>query len=174
MSVTLYQFFHRQIEHGFGKKGIAEPATVDYVSDVLTRFAHTSALYPLSDSERSLESVAQFLMEHQRAQETQPPDHSRQVLIMRHLGEYTLFMCGLFRERLQAKGQLRYYRDHGRSAFWQSADFEHNPGRARVFRRLYFDFERVSNAIDYIRTDQFPLASRGPALEGPLTAVWRL
>ncbi|MHB1527880.1 MAG: hypothetical protein ACYDDA_11735 [Acidiferrobacteraceae bacterium] len=173
MSVTLYQFFHRQIENGFGKKGISEPATVDYVSDVLTRFARTSALYALTDGERPLETVAQFLIEHQRTEETQPPDRSRQVLIMRHLGEYTLFMCGLFRERLQSNGQLSHYRDHGRTAFWQSADFEHNPHRARVFRRLYFDFERVSNAIDYIRTEQFPVAPYGQKIS-PLTAVWRL
>ncbi|MHB1951317.1 MAG: hypothetical protein ACYCQK_07555 [Acidiferrobacteraceae bacterium] len=174
MSVTLYQFFHRHVERGFGRKGITEPATVDYVSDVLTRFAHTSALYPLDDGKRSLDTVIQFLLEQQRARESQPPDHSRQVMIMRHLGEYTLFMCGLFRERLQSNGQLRHYRDHGRTAFWQSADFEHNPRTAGVFRRLYFDFERVSNAIDYVRTHQFPMVPRGGPGEGPLTAIWRL
>lgn len=171
MSVTLYHFFHRHVQHGFGARGITEPSTIEYVSDLLTRFAHTSALYATTDNDgRPMETVAQFLCAWRRAQ-----DHGEtggQALIMRHLGEYTLFMSGLFRDRIKSRGQLNYYLDHGRSAFWASAGFERNPGQARLFRRLYFDFERVSNALDCLRRDQLPLAQE--AVRNPLTAMWHL
>lgn len=170
MSVTLYQFFHRQVQHGFGARGITEPSTVEYVSDLLTRFAHTSALYAATnDGQQPLETIAQFLYAWRRAQEH--GETGGQALIMRHLGEYTLFMSGLFRDRIKSRGQLNYYLDHGRSAFWTSAGFERNPRQARLFRRLYFDFERVSNALDHIRRDQLPLSREAV---NPLAAMWHL
>ncbi|HLQ24428.1 MAG TPA: hypothetical protein VK138_00960 [Acidiferrobacterales bacterium] len=175
---TLYQFFRRHIQQGFKEHGLAaEPATVEYVSDILTRFARTPNLYAVHDADGApLEHLGQFLIEYRRAQglEEAPADRSRQVLLTRHLGEYALFMSGLFREHLQARGQLGYYLDHGRSAFGQSADFEANPKRAQVFRRLYLNFEPISGTLNYIRRAQFPMKSPVLALESPLVALWRM
>lgn len=170
---SLYQFFRRHIQQGFGERGLAEPATVDYVSDVLTRFAQTSALYALRDATGApLEHIAKILAEAEPAAEDARPNRARRASVMRYLGEYTLFMSGLFRERVQARGQLSYYMDHGRSAYWQSADFEMNPRRAQLFRSLYTEFERVSGALDYVRREKFPMT---PALtDTPLAALWRI
>jgi hypothetical protein len=170
---TLYQFFRRQVQQGFGEQGIAEPATVDYVSDVLTRMAHTAALYPLRDAEGTpLERIAQFLLEWQRADglDGERADRSRQALITRHLAEYTLFMSGLFRDRLQARGEVTYYMEHGRSAFRQSAHYESNYKRKQVFRRLGTDFTRVANTLDHMRRVQLPMDS---ATAGCVAALWR-
>lgn len=173
---TLYQFFRRQVQRGFGEHGIAEAATVDYVSEMLARFAHTSTLYPFRDrDDEPLERVAQFLLELQHTQEWgdgRGPDHAREVAITRHLAEYALFMSGLFRDRLQARGQLAYYVDHGRSAFRRSADYERNGKRAQVFRRLYFDFDRAARSLDHMRRAQFPLHAAPDT--GPLVALWRM
>lgn len=174
---SLYQFFRRQIQHAFKERGLAEPGTVDYVSGVLTRFAHTPTLYGVRNAEdKPIENIAHMLLEWRRAQgeDDAPRDRSRQVMIMRHIGEYSLFMSGLFRERLQARGQLNYYLDQGRSAYWQSADFETNPNRAKVFRRLYFDLERVSNILDYARRVQFPFNPPTLKQDTPLVALWRM
>ncbi len=172
---TLYQFFRRQVQQGLGEQGIAEPATVDYVSDVLTRMAHTAALYPLRDAEGSpLERIAQFLLEWQRADGVsgERADRSRQVLITRHLAEYTLFMSGLFRDRLQARGEVAYYMEHGRSAFWQTADYESNQKRRQVFRRLGVDFARVADTLDHMRRVQLPINST-TGTSGGVAALWR-
>lgn len=171
---TLYQFFRRQVQQSLGEQGIAEPATVDYVSDVLTRMAHTAALYPLRDAEGTpLERIAQFLLEWQRADglDKERPDRPRQALITRHLAEYTLFMSGLFRERLQARGEVAYYIEHGRSAFWQTADYESNHKRKQVFQRLGVDFARVADTLDHMRRVQFPMNSA--AVAGGMAALWR-
>ena len=105
-TVNLYQFFRHQLQQGFGKHGLTEPETVDYVSDILTRFAHTRSLYALRDSDGlPLEYIADMLAEIYGNSGTgnQLPDRSRQATVIRHIGEYTLFMSGLFRERLHSR-----------------------------------------------------------------------
>ena len=176
LSPTLYQFFRRHLQHAFGERGLAEPATVDYVSEVLTRFAHTPELYAVKDTDGTpLEHIAQFMLELRRAQgdDDRAADSARQALITRHVGEYSLFMSGLFRERLAARGQLNYYLDHGRSAYWHTADFEPNPRLSQVFRRLYFNLEKISGALDHMRRVQFPLDAASKAA-APGQALWRM
>lgn len=175
LAPSLYQFFRRHIHHAFSERGLDEPGSVDYIADVLTRFAHTPALYAVRDQAGvPLERIAHMLIEWRRAQGAEGPrGRSRQALIMRHVGEYTLFMSGLFRERLQARGELNYYLDNGRTAYWQSADFEINPRRAQVFRRLYFNLDKVAGALDHVRRDRFPLSGTALDRPGPLGALWR-
>lgn len=175
LSPNLYQFFRRHLQHAFGERGLAEPATVDYVSEVLTRFAHTPELYAVKDADGTpLEHLAQFMLELRRAQgdDDRAADSARQALITRHVGEYSLFMSGLFRERLASRGQLNYYLDHGRSAYWQTADFEPNPRLSQVFRRLYFNLEKITGALDHMRRVQFPLEAAKTAAPGQ--ALWRM
>ncbi|MDA8363772.1 MAG: hypothetical protein M0Z84_08130 [Gammaproteobacteria bacterium] len=172
----LYQFFHRQVQHGFGVHGVREPAAVDYVSDMLTRFSHVRTLEVVRNaSGEPVTSIAGMLAEWRRSQgwDHAPVNRPREALIVRHIGEYSLFMSGLFRDRLAARGQLRYYLEQGRSAFWHCAYFESDPARIRLFRYLYGAFDRVSGALDEIRRVQFPLpATAGPV--PPLAALWRM
>lgn len=172
---TLYQFFRHQLQHGFHIHGLNGAPTIDYVSDMLARFAQTRTLYPLQDAEgHPLDRIADMLGAWQQAQE-RPPGRSRaqEGLVIRHIGEYTLFMSGLFRERVTARGQLDYYVAHGRSAFWRSADYEINPSRRQLFHRLYQDFAPISDILDYLRRVQFPLRA-GTGSEQMLGAYWRV
>jgi hypothetical protein len=174
---SLYHFFRHQLQHGLGKSGFAEPATVDYVSDILTRFAHTRALYALRNSDgMPLEYIADMLSEWYRAQgiELTPPDRSRQAAVIRHIGEYSLFMSGLFRERLKARGELNYYTAHGSNAFWHCADYEPNLQRKRLFRGLYLNFSYITDTLDYIRRFQLPYPATSTVTASTLlAAVWR-
>ncbi len=172
----LYQFFHRQVQHGFGVHGVGEPAAVDYVSDVLTRFAQIRALDIIQNANgEPVTSITGMLTEWRRTQgwDNAPVNRPREALIVRHIGEYSLFMSGLFRERLAARGQLSYYLEQGRGAFWHCAHFESDPARMRLFRFLYGAFDRVSGALDHIRRVQLPVpATSGPV--SPLAALWRI
>ena len=59
---SLYQFFRHQVSHGFHRHGIAEPATVDYVSDILARFAQRRQFHALRDANgRPLEYIVDML-----------------------------------------------------------------------------------------------------------------
>lgn len=166
---SLYQFFRHQVSHGFHRHGIAEPATVDYVSDILARFAQLRQLYALQDKEgRPLEYIVDMLGAWHNNTATSP---SHGHTILRHLGEYTLFMSGIFRDRLMARGELGYYLAHGSSAYWQCADRELNPRYRQVYWHLHLDFGRISNTIDKMRREQFPLP---PSADNMLTAFWRV
>lgn len=171
---SLYQFFRHQVNHGFHRHGIAEPATVDYVSDVLTRFAQMRQLYALQDSSgRPLEYIVDMLEAWHQAQggESGVTSPVRGRFILRHLGEYTLFMSGIFRERLKARGELDYYLAHGSSAYWRCADYEVNPRQRQLYRHLHHDFGRISSTLDDMRRVQFPLS---PSADNVLTAFWRV
>lgn len=173
---TLYNFFRHQLQHGFHTHGLNGTATVDYVSDMLARFSQTQAFYALQDpSGRPLEHIVDLVWAWRAAQgyDDGRDDRARASVIVRHIGEYTLFMSGLFRERLMVRGELDYYLAHGRSAFWHSADYATNPNHRQIYRRLYQDFGPISDVLDYLRRVQFPLPG-SPAREVMLAALWRV
>jgi len=173
---SLQQFFRHQLQQGFHTHGLREAGTVEYVSDVLTRFAHTRAFYALRDADgKPLEYIVDMLASWQHAQDNGRGrrDGARERAVMRHLGDYTLFMSGLFRERLKARGELNYYVANGRSAFLRSADYEPNPARRRTYRQLYQDFNPISDMLDYLRRVQLPLNGRAGS-ENLLAAFWRV
>jgi hypothetical protein len=146
---SLYQFFRHQVGHGFHRHGITEPATVDYVSDILTRFAQVRQLYALRDAnDQPLEYIVDMLETWHMAQGgAGSPGRGR--FILRHIGEYTLFI----------------------SAYWRCADFEVNPRQRQVYWHLHQDFGRISSTLDNMRREQFPLP---PSADSVLTAFWRV
>ena len=173
---TLHQFFRRQLQRGLQTFGMTEPETIEYVSDILSRFALTRALYAMRDIDgKALEHIYDMFQERYHAQSPEfgRRDFIRARMITRHIGEYTLFMSGLFRERVRARGQLNYYLAQGASAYRQCADSEPNNHRQRVYRRLHYGFAHVSNALDHLRQKQLPLAESDRDNQSFLAAFWR-
>lgn len=169
---SLHQFFRHQLEQGFhahGRSGGDD--TVEYVSELLARFAQTRMFHALHDAEgRPLEHIIDMLQAQQEAQEARSA--GREGSIARYIGDYTLFMTGLFRERVAARGELDYYTAHGRSAFWQSADYTLNPNQRRVYRQLCQDFAPISDILDYLRRVQWPRGETSGS-QNVLAAFWR-
>jgi hypothetical protein len=169
----LYPFFRRHVQQGFGEHGLAQPALVDYVSELLARFARMNVLLPFHDADgRPIETIAGLLMQWQAmlSNDMAKPGRPRETLVLHHIADYALFMSGVFRERLKYRGQIAYYRDQGQSAFARCARFEPNPQRAAVLRRVSRDFEPISNALDRLWHRRLPM----PACEAsPLAALWR-
>ena len=170
----LYSFFRRHIQNGFDEQGLAQPALVDYVSELLTRFARVNALFPFHTAEgRTLETIAGLLMALQAEQgnNSRKPGRARESLVLHHIADYALFMSGVFRERLRYRGQITYYREHGRNAFARCARLEPNPLHAAVLRRVSHDFEPISNALDQLWHRRLPVAPTADL--SPLAALWR-
>ena len=174
---SLQQFFRHQLQQAFHARGLAaDNQTIEYFSEVLAQFAYTRMFHALRDADdRPLEHIVDMLAAWQQAQEGRRGTRgiAREGAIMRYIGDYTLFMSGLFRERIKARGQLDYYVAHGRTAFWRSADYEPNPVRRNTYRRLYEDFSPISDLLDYLRRVQFPLQDR-VASTNLLAAYWRV
>lgn len=77
--------------------GMADPPLVDYVSELLTRFVHMDAIYPLRDAEgRRLSEIVDMLQEA----EALPAEGRTRREVYRHIGDFTLFWAGLFPEAL--------------------------------------------------------------------------
>lgn len=169
----LYPFFHRHLQQGFGEYGLDQPALVDYVSDLLTRFVRVNSLYALRDADgRPIETMAGFLLAQQTAINDPPTARApvRETLVLRHMADYALFMSGLFRERLKHRGQIGYYREHGRNAFARCARLEANPNRARLLHRMGHDFEPISDALDVVWHRRLPFSATDTT--SPLAALW--
>ena len=75
----------------------------------------------------------------------------------RHIGDYTMFMTGCFRERVERMAGTGYYVDQGRRAYRFVS--EHARVRAGAgappYRRLAEHFERYAGALDYTRRVHF-------------------
>lgn len=173
---SLQQFFRHQLHHAFQACGLSETSTIEYVSEVLAQFAHTRLFHALHDTDgRPLEYIVDMLAAWQQAQRMAGGRRAaaQERVIAQHIGDYTLFMSGLFRERLKARGELDYYVAHGRSAFWCSADYELNPSRRQTYRRLYHDFSPISDILDYLRRVQLPMHGRAGS-DNLLAAYWRM
>lgn len=170
---TLYQFFRHQLQRSFHDCGIHEAGTIEYVSDLLTRFAETRALHAVTDRQgRPIEYLVDFLAEHAQAVDTR--NRARAETLARHLGEYALFMSGFFRDRLTRRGELNYYLERGASAYWQCAGHERHPPRRQLFWRVHENFSKIANTLDHMRRVQLPWGMRDenrPA--GVLAPFWR-
>ena len=168
---SLYQFFRRQVQNGLDRIQLYDHFAVDYVSDLLTRFSRTSALYPYRDDRgRTLEHIIDLRLLQQGSENSHVHNRPRSVAVSRYIGEYTLFMCGLFRERLQARSEFDYYTAHGRSAFGLCASYAVHVEKKHLFQYLSHHFDPISTVLSHIRR---PMEMQPDREYSVLTALWR-
>ena len=102
---------------------------------------------------RSLETVVEMLLE---AQDVGYPagDRLREREIQKHVGDYILFMTGIFIEYTNRLFITSYYFEEGARAYWSVSEID----RARfhpesyLFRELSTRFERYVGALNYLRS----------------------
>jgi hypothetical protein len=159
----LTRFFRHVTRRAYGDLGIRDDALVGYVADLLARFARAEVLYRLRDpAGRRLDTIVEMLLELARpawgpaGAERVHPEREREIL--RHVGDYALFMSGLFPEHVARRGGVDYYHEQGRRAY--GAVFEHDRARYRtgaaLFAALSAEFPRHAGALAYMRRVHFP------------------
>ena len=87
----------------------------------------------------------------------------REREIRRHIGDYTLFMAGIFRENVEHRGILSYYLDEGERSYRKVSELDrmfHAPD-ARLFEELAGRFEFLAGALAYMKRVYFVPAVRG-------------
>ena len=147
------------------------------MSDMLTRVAHTRALYAIHDQfGKPLERIGELVAAlHGGPQSAHGAGgRHRQAHVARHIGEYTLFMSGWFRGRLKSRGELDYYLLNGRSAFRRCAHYEVNPTRQRVFRGLHSNFGHIADALDNMVRLQLPFTRQNVSAQALIASLWRV
>src|SRR4029450_11142015 len=114
----LARFFERVVRQALGDLRLGGPTEGAYLAALLTRSPRADELYAIRDAAgRPLDSVAGLLIEAERAWDFQAPDFDpfRERRVRQHVGDYALFMTGLFREHVERRGGAAYYiREGGR------------------------------------------------------------
>jgi hypothetical protein len=156
----LPRFFERVTRSTFGDLALDDSRAAGYLSDLLTRYARTEALGAIDALPgRPLPTVADALLEIQRVWDWTDarfaPEQERAV--RRHIGDYTLFMLGLFREHVERLAVTTYYETEGRRAYRFLAELGRAASEpdAPLYARLATGFERYAGALAYMKKAYF-------------------
>jgi hypothetical protein len=165
----LPRFFDRVLRQSFRDLACDDQAVVGYLVDVLTRFASAEALHTVRAlPTRRLETVAGALLAITDVWDLDSPsfDPTAEYALRRHIGDYTLFMTGVFREHVERHALVDFYEHEGRRAYRFVADVARAQGRgdAALFARLAQRFEHFAGALTYARKVYFRSAEWPPAV----------
>lgn len=135
----------------------------EYVSNLLVEFAHSDNLYRIRNYRgKRLDAVVELLFESEILLEAQSLDREHDV--HRHIGDFTLFMAGLFPEylkRLKSAG-LIYHKDFlidyvktGKRSYGivAGAQADESNRETPLFQKLSDNFELCVAGLGFVRTD---------------------
>jgi hypothetical protein len=166
----LKRFFDPLTNRVFGDLGLRDAKITDYISEVLSRFARTENLYEVKSIQgESLTTVIEMLMRLEGYLDISGEDFDpfMEPEIRQHIGDYTLFMSGIFRDYVARKGFFGYYIKEGEESYRSVAEYHrllYKP-EAGLFHQLAENFERYSGALNYLKKvylhpDKHPLPYR--------------
>jgi len=141
-----------------------------YLADLLVRFTHTDELYKIQNKhEQPLDAVVDLLFESEVMFNAESLDREQDV--HRHIGNFTLFMAGLFPERLrQLKSTARDNKDllvdyvkTGKRSYGIVAQIGREDAEASppLFKTLSENFELCVTCLSFVRSDLERLQARG-------------
>jgi len=140
----------------------------DYISQLLVEFTHTDNLYRIKSAKgERVEAVVDLLYESEVPHEARSFEREREV--HRHIGDFTLFMAGLFPEylkRIKTAG-LIYHKDFlvdyiktGKRSYRLVAEYIQGTSASAMkepapplFLKLSENFELCVVGLGYIRGD---------------------
>ena len=139
--------------------GVADPPLIDYLSDLLVRFVRIDTIFGIRNAQgQRLQQVSDMLVEV--GCRTDRPQRD----LHRHIGDFTLFMAGLFPEYLKRlkTAELIYHKDFlvdymktGKRSYGMVAEFHASEAdeRSPLFRKLSENFEMCVAGLGFVRTD---------------------
>ena len=122
-SVTPGLLFYLMVRHALLESGIEDRTLADYIAAVVQEFGRSDRAYKIheNDPDQFL-----YLVDLMAAMDT--PDGRRQFLIRAHLGNFALWLSGIFPDYLSARVQRRgapgieYFEQMGASGYRLAAD----------------------------------------------------
>jgi hypothetical protein len=142
--------FRALTEMSFEQIDLHDGDLVRYVADLLVEFVHVDDLYRLRDAQgKRLEHLIDMLME---LQEQKPADERE---TRKHIGDYTLFIVGLYPESLAHRRRgvsPEYYIAQGKASYQIVAAMDRSKPTAALFRKLAAQFEYCVTALNIEKT----------------------
>lgn len=155
---TLRKFFAGISEQTFQcQLGVADPALIDYVADLLVRFIRSDAVYRIrSLTGQPIAQVAVLMNEaEKRVGEAKRDVHQ-------HIGDFTLFWAGVYPEtlrRMQASSKRDHLVDYctqGKKSYWIAGQMTAEAGddsEKELFERLSQQFEMCAYGLREVRRE---------------------
>lgn len=155
VEVSPFLFFNVLLRRCWkGRPSATERKIINYLANLLSIFAKTDRLYRVQPRDhQTYEYLVELIAEAQTA------DSRRQFLIYSHIGNYSLFMTGLFPQWIESRHRfkrrpvtIQYYIDFGRSYFHQASGHKlaHQFGLDDVFLRLSMMFDAYKATLNHL------------------------
>ena len=165
-SQKLHGFFRELVRKSFDQLGMGDHVIVEYVASVLTDFSHSDRWLRLRNAEgkRLTSSVETMLTEGAEALDPAARIEWERTL-RKYVGDYALFMSGLFRRYAERGGYLGYYLEEGARSYQAVSALDvslYRPGFL-IFEELSKGFENYSGALDFMQKCYFtPAPNQDP------------
>jgi hypothetical protein len=170
----LQELFTELVHHHFNQDiGLRDPEMQDYIANVLSEFCEVEQLFKLRNANgHSLADVGEMLLEADPVYGPAPSfDRERQV--RKHIGDYTLFLSGMFPESInhyrQRRQRLENFVDFikaGKESYYIVSKFDQfeYANLAPLFAKLAREFESCVYGLQLVKEDleemQHPITSR--------------
>jgi hypothetical protein len=152
----LKKIFRTFTERGLAQASIRDQDLLIYLANMLVEFLWIENLYNLRDVEgRRMKSLLDILVQANEAEMPRKRDYYK------HLGDYSLFMLGMFPEYITRSRRTlspSWYKDTGRAGYQIAGDLDENTWRIQVFRKLADKFDYCVISLHWVReysTDPF-------------------
>ncbi len=171
-SLKLKEFFLSMMRRSFDQLGVGDSQITDYIASILADFSRADRWLMLRDTEgRRLSSVVDMLIAQLG------PDSPGRVIgeraVRKYIGDYTLFMSGLFRGFVERGGYLEYYLEEGKRSYRAVSELDvslYRPGFL-MFEELSEGFESYAGALDFMRKCYFAPSPNGDVFGGFLKQI---
>ena len=151
MHASLPLFCYVVVRRALRSAGEDDRALADYIAAILLHFGTRGRANRIAESDDKVYDTLAALLD-----EVDGPDPRRTFLVRQHLGNYALWLSGLFPDMIEQRRwrrggpDLEYYEDIGRRGFQLAADHRiaHEHGLDALFRDVAQRFAVVRVALN--------------------------
>ena len=171
LRVSTRFYFYILVRHVFRRSDIQDRAVADYVAEVLAEFARTERARCVVPGQSN---PLDYLFEMLTALKT--ADDRTSFFIRVHIGNHSLFLSGVFPERIRFRAEMRgfpnlkYYEGLGRTHFRMASD--HRLAQryevAKIYNTLAERFQATRLALNDIADRLFSIGDANYSLEALL------
>ncbi len=150
LTISPQLYFYILVRHVLKQTGLNDRGTSDYVASLLERFSQTAGMRSPADGR---DTPIQYVSDMMVALRNASPHQT--FLIQAHMGNYALFISGIFRETVESRSQrgapdVSFYEDVGRSSY--KAVAQHRVARSceltGIYEALSAGFHEVRLALN--------------------------
>jgi hypothetical protein len=151
LRISMHLYFYILVRNVFRGSGLAEREVADYVAEVLAEFSQTHRIQARVNSQgKPMDYFVDMLAALKTA------DDLTSFFIRAHMGNYSLFLSGVFPDRIRIRSErrgapdIRYYEEIGRSSFRAASDHRlaYKYDVAEIFNTLSERFQTTRKALN--------------------------